>query len=379
MGKDITKQIEINGRNLQIKITNWAEQAAGSCLVQLGDTEVLATAVMSPNEPEGFDFFPLTVDYEERYYAAGRIFGSRFIRREGRPADEAILSGRMIDRTIRPCFPKDFKRETQIIITCLSWDGENDPDVLGLIAASTALSISDIPFLGPVALVRIGKIDGKWVFNPTYEQREKSDIDLLLSGVDINGKVLTNMIEMRAKEISETEVIEATKVAEPELKKIIDFQRKIASDVGKQKITIPVITDSQLEKEVKEFAEKKLAKAIKELKPKEKELSTISDLKDELVNLLEEKYPACNAYGVADAGRSDPNKIKLGLELFEEEVKKAIHLQITKDNKRPDGRKRDELREVSCQVGVLPRAHGSGLFSRGLTRVLSILTLAMIG
>lgn len=362
MKKDITKQIEINGRNLQIKITNWAEQASGSCLVQLGDTEVLATAVMSPNEPEGFDFFPLTVDYEERYYAAGKIFGSRFIRREGRPADEAILTGRMIDRTIRPRFPKNFKRETQIIVTCLSWDGENDPDVLGLIAASTALSISDIPFLGPVALVRIGRIDGRWIFNPTYEEREKSDIDLVLAGVETNGKLLINMVEMGAKEVSEADVIEATKAAEPELKKIIDFQRKIASDVGKEKIVISAVVDPQLEKEIKEFARNKLTKAVKELKPQEKELSTITELKDELINLLKEKYP-------------DQNKIKLGLELFEEEVKKAVYQQIIEDNKRPDGRKRDELREISGQIGILPRAHGSGLFSRGLTRVLSILTL----
>jgi len=362
MEKEHNFQIEIGKRPIQIKVKNWAEQASGSCLVQLGETEVLATAVMSQNEPEGFDFFPLTVDYEERYYAAGKIFGSRFIRREGRPADEAILTGRMIDRAIRPRFPKDFKRETQIIVTCLSWDGENDPDTLGLIATSTALSISNIPFLGPVALVRVGKIDGQWIFNPSYEEREKSNIDLILGGVEINKKILINMIEMGAKEISESDVMEATKAAEPELKKIIDFQRKIVSDIGKEKITIPITADPEIEKEVKEFAKNKLEKAIKELNPQEKELLTISDLKEELINLLKEKY-------------SDQSKITLGIECFEEEIKKAVYQQIIENNKRPDGRKRDELREISCEVGVLPRTHGSGLFSRGLTRVLSILTL----
>ncbi len=362
MEKEHNFQIDINGRPIQIKITNWAEQASGSCLVRTGDTEVLATAVMSQNEPEGFDFFPLTVDYEERYYAAGKIFGSRFIRREGRPSDEAILTGRMIDRAIRPRFPKDFKRETQIIVTCLSWDGENDPDVLGLIAASTALSISNIPFLGPIGFIRVGRVDKKWVLNPTYEEREKGDIDLALAGVEVDKKILINMIEMGAKEISEEDVIEATKAAEPELKKLIDFQRKIASEFGKEKIIIPTVVDPQLEKEVKEFSKNKLEKAVKELKPQEKELPTITDLQDELVDLIKEKY-------------SDPNKIKLALSYFEEQIKKAIYGRIIEDNKRPDGRKRDELRKISCEVGVLPRTHGSGLFSRGLTRVLSILTL----
>ncbi|MBU4204700.1 polyribonucleotide nucleotidyltransferase [Patescibacteria group bacterium] len=378
MEKDIKKQIEINGRILQIKITNWAEQASGSCLVQMGETEVLATAVMSAAESETVDFFPLTVDYEERHYAAGKIFGSRFIRREGRPTDEAILTGRMIDRAIRPRFPKEFKRETQIIVTCLSWDGENDSDVLGMIAASTALSISDIPFQGPVSVIRVGRIDGstpltinpersrrvdkKWVFNPTYEEREKSDIDLVLTAIEANKKILINMIEMGAKEISEEDVIEATKAAEPELKKLIDFQKKITEEIGKEKITLPTVVDHQLEKEVKEFAKNKLENGLKTIAPKEKDIGTIADLKEELVNLIKEKY-------------SDPTKIKTGLEYFEKELKKAIYKNIIEDNKRPDGRKRDELRKISCEVGVLPRTHGSGLFSRGLTRVLSILTL----
>ncbi|MBU2539733.1 polyribonucleotide nucleotidyltransferase [Patescibacteria group bacterium] len=362
MEKERNFQTEVGGRPIQIKIKNWAEQASGSCLVQIGDTEVLATAVMAKQDKEGQDFFPLTVDYEERFYAAGRIFGSRFIRRESRPTDEAILTGRMIDRTIRPRFPKELKRETQVVITCLSWDGENDPDVLGLIAASTALSISDIPFSGPIGLVRIGRVDNKWIFNPTYEERAKSDIDLILAAVESNKKILINMVEMGGKEVPEDDVMEATKVAEPELKKLIDFQRKIGAEIGKTKAIIPAIIDEQLEKEVKEFAKNKLEKAIKDLKPEEKELSTINNLQEELINIVKEKYP-------------DPEKIKLALEYFEEEIAKAVYKNIIENNKRPDGRKTDELRKLSCEVGVLPRTHGTGVFSRGLTRVLSILTL----
>jgi polyribonucleotide nucleotidyltransferase len=355
-------ELKIGEKPLQIKINNWAEQACGSCLVQSGDTEVLATAVMSVSEREGIDFFPLTVDYEERYYAAGRIFGSRFVRRESRPTDEAILTGRMIDRAIRPRFPKDFKKETQIIVTCLSWDSQNDPDILGLIAASTALSISNIPWQGPTAAIRVGRIDKKWIFNPTYEERGKSDIDLVLAAIEENKKILINMIEMGGKEVPEDEVLEATRAAEPELKKIIDFQNKIKEELGKEKITITVVSDHQLEKEVKEFAKANLEKAIKETEPKEKESTAIIALREQLVNLIKGKY-------------SEPAKITLGLELFEEEVREVIYNNIIENNKRPDGRKRDELRKISCEVGVLPRTHGSAVFSRGLTRVLSILTL----
>ncbi|MFA5877888.1 MAG: polyribonucleotide nucleotidyltransferase [Candidatus Staskawiczbacteria bacterium] len=362
MEKNITKQIEIGGKQLQVKITNWAEQASGSCLVQLGDTEVLATAVMSAQEPEGVDFFPLTVDYEERYYAAGRIFGSRFIRREGRPADDAILTGRMIDRAIRPRFPKAFKRQTQVIITCLSWDGENDPDVLGLTAASVALSISDIPWNGPVAIIRVARNDGKLIFNPTYDERIKGDFDLILTAVEADKKILINMVEMGGKEILESDIMEATKAAEPELKKIIAFQNDIKNELGKEKIEVPDRSDRELEKEAREFTKDKLEKALDRMTPKEKNIPAVEELREEFITSIKEKY-------------TDPAKIKQALEYFEEEAKKAIYKSIIEDNKRPDGRKRDELRKISCEVGVLPRTHGSGIFTRGLTRVLSILTL----
>ncbi|MBU3895781.1 polyribonucleotide nucleotidyltransferase [Patescibacteria group bacterium] len=356
-----TFQTEVSGKKIEINLKNWAEQAAGSCLVRMGDTEVLATAVMSKQDKPDQDFFPLTVDYEERFYAAGKIFGSRFIRRESRPTDEAILAGRMIDRAIRPRFPKEFKRETQVIATCLSWDGENDPDALAFIAASTALSISDIPFLGPVALVRIGRIEDQWIFNPTYEQRKQSDIDLSLSGVKANGELLINMIEMGAKEISEEDVMKATEAAYPEIKKLIELQEEVVRKVGKQKAVFPAVSDNELSKFVKDFTGKKLLDAVKKMEASEKGLSTVDELQESLVLALTEKY--------------DKAKIMLGIEYFQEEAKKAIYNRIIEENIRPDGRKIDELRKITCEVGVLPRTHGTGIFSRGLTRVLSILTL----
>ena len=177
-------KLDIGGRELKVEIKNLAEMAAASGLVQYGDTLVLGTVVMSKQEREGIDFFPLTIDYEERYYAAGKILGSRYIRRESRPSDEAILTSRLIDRAIRPRFPEGLRREVQIVATCLSWDRENDPDIIGLIAASLVLSLSNIPWSGPIATVRIGQINNEFVLNPTYEQREKSNLDLVITGVE---------------------------------------------------------------------------------------------------------------------------------------------------------------------------------------------------
>src|SRR4030043_1482945 len=178
-----TFKLDIGNKELRVEISNLAEQASGSVLVQYGETTVLATAVMSDFEREGIDFFPSTVEYEERYYAAGKILGSRYLRRESRPSDEAILTARFIDRAIRPRFPKNLKREVKVVVTCLSWDRENDPDVIGLIAASLALSISDIPWSGPIAILRVGKNEKDFIINPTYEEREKADLDLAITGL----------------------------------------------------------------------------------------------------------------------------------------------------------------------------------------------------
>jgi len=271
-------KLELAGRELSVEVRNLAEQANGSLLVSYGDTLILATCVMAGQRRE-VDFFPLTVDYEERFYAAGKILGSRYLRRESRPADEAILTSRLIDRTIRPLFPEHFSKEVQVVATCLSWDRENDPDIVGLLGASLCLAISDIPWSGPVAALRIGRIDNEFVLNPTYEEREKSDLDLVLTGIyqgkedksssspfaaaRINNDILINMIEAEAQELSEELILTAFQFAKPYLKKIIDFQNQIIEKEGKEKIPVESpCSDSELEKEIKEFLADKLEKAF---------------------------------------------------------------------------------------------------------------------
>jgi polyribonucleotide nucleotidyltransferase len=361
-----TFEIKIGDKPIIIKTTNWAEQSSGSCLVQCGETVIMANVTVSPVSREGIDFFPLTVEYEEKFYAAGKIFGSRFIRRESRPTDEAILTSRMIDRAIRPLFPKDFKKEVQIIITCLSWDGENDSDILGMIGASFALSISNIPWQGPLAAIRINRINGEWIFNPTYAQRKESDMDLTFSAIkktSLTGEdILINMIEMGAKEVSEKDVLEAYDVSKKELEKIIDFQIKTSKKIGKPKDEFLPAVESDIENEIKEWLGDKLEKAITDAPAGEKNLGATEILKQELIKYLAEKYP-------------NQGKEKQVLDFFEKEIEKIIIKNIIEKNKRPDGRKPEEIRPLACEVGVLPRTHGSGIFYRGLTRVLSILTL----
>ena len=360
-------KLDINNKNLVVQAGDLAEQANGSVLVRYGDTEVLATAVMSKYEKEGIDFFPLTVDYEERYYAAGKILGSRYIRRESRPSEEAILTARLIDRAIRPRFPKNLRREVQIVITCLSWDGENDPDILGLIGASTALSISDIPWQGPVAVLRVGqnKESGEFVLNPSYEQREKSDLDLVLAGITEGDDVLINMIESEAKEVCEEMILKAVQFAKPEFKKIIDFQKEIVKTIGKQKIAlVEPVKDIDFESKIREFLGDKLEKALFNRNPER--MDEVNQLKDDLADFVETEYP-------------EEEKKRAALEFFESEIERLIHKRIVESEQRPDGRKLDEIRELDAKVGLLPRTHGSGLFIRGQTKSLSILTLGAPG
>ena len=357
-----TFEIKVGEKPITIKTTNWTEQASGSCLVQSGETVVMVTAVLSPHSRPDIDYFPLTVEYEERFYAAGKIFGSRFMKREGRATDEAILTGRMIDRAIRPLFPKDFKKEVQVIVTCLSWDGENDPDILGMIGASFALAVSNIPWNGPLGAIRVTKNDGKWVFNSNYEQRKSSDMDLTLSAIEKDGDILVNMIEMGAKEIIEKDVLEAYEVAKKELKKMIDAQMSAVKKIGVKKDEFVPAVELDLAGEIKEFLGDRLEKAISNAPKGEKNLGAAEELKMELIGHLTLKYPG-------------QGKEKQVLAFFEEEIEKIIVKNIIERDYRPDGRKSTEIRPLSCEVAVLPRAHGSGVFFRGLTRVLSILTL----
>ncbi len=361
MDKEIF-ELEVGGKKLTIKMTDWASQAGGSCLVQYGETLVIANATMSQNSIEGRDFFPLTVEYEEKFYAAGKIYGSRFLKRESRPTDEAILTSRMIDRAIRPLFPKDFKKEVQVIVTCLSWDGENDPDFPAFIAASFALGISNIPFNGPLAAIRVGKIGDKFVLNPTYKEKAESQFDLTLTGVDKDGQMLINMIELGGKEVDEDTVMAATEFAEPAMKQLVQFQITSAKNYAKEKVMVAPAVELDIYKDIKEFLGDKLDDAITHAGPGEKNMGATQLVQEEMKKLIMEKYP-------------DEGKEKQIMPFFEKEIERIIIRNILEKNQRPDGRRTDEIRPLTAEVGVLPRTHGSGVFHRGLTKVLSILTL----
>ena len=359
-------KLSLADRELTVEMENLTEQASGSCFVRYGDTVVLATAVMSKQEISGRGFFPLTVEYEERYYAAGKIKGPRYIKRESRPSDEAICNARLIDRTIRPLFPKEFQREVQVVDTVLSYDLQNDPDILGILAASVSLATSDIPWQGPVAAVRVGRVENSFILNPTSEEREKCQMEIVFVGLEKNKEILLNMIEGDFEEVEEELIIESFEFAKPYLKELFDFQKNIFEKVGKEKIASGQKSfDPELEKEIKSFLGDKLEKAIFQSK-KEKRMNEVEQLKEELTNYVGEKYP-------------EREKISLVGGFFEKEIDKVVHQNVLLKENRPDGRKLDELREISCQAGILPRTHGSGLFCRGQTKVLSILTLGTPG
>jgi len=359
-------KLELGDRELNVEVRHLAEQANADVLVGYGDTLVLAICVMAKEESEGLGFFPLTVDYEERYYAAGKIRGPRYIKRESRPSDEAICNSRLIDRAIRPRFPENLNRGVQVIITVLSWDGQNDPDIVGLIAASLALSISDIPWSGPLAAARVGQINGHFILNPTYEEREQNQMDLVLAGSESEKQFLINMIEGNFEETEEDLILKAFEFSEPGLKKIVDFQKEISKKVGKEKIPlIPLSPDLELENEIKEFLGSQLEKVFFQPEKTER-MAEVNKLKEELVYFIEGKYPG-------------QGKVKYVSDFFEKEIERLIHENIISKKRRPDGRKLDEMREIQVEAGILPRTHGSGLFCRGQTKALSILTLGAPG
>ncbi|MDD3399847.1 MAG: polyribonucleotide nucleotidyltransferase [Candidatus Pacebacteria bacterium] len=357
---------KIGDKELTVEIRDLAQKANGSCMVRYGDTVVLATAVMSDYEREGIDFFPLTVEYEEKFYAAGKILGSRFIRRETKPSDEAILTARSIDRAIRPRFPKHLRREIQVVVTCLSWDGENDPDTIGLLAASIALSISDIPWMGPISTVRVGRTDDEFILNPTYEQRGKANLEFLIAGMEGEKDFLINMIEFEGEEAKEDSILAAYQFAKPQLKELVELQKEIVKKLGKEKAEIPAPPkDEALENDINEY----LGNKIEEILYKEKGnqgMENINGLKKELIYYIEGKYPSMG-------------KEKYVNSYFEEKLNETIHENIIKKDRRPDGRKLDEIRTLGTEVGLLPRTHGTGLFMRGETKALSILTLGSPG
>lgn len=341
---------KLGDKDLIISTGKLAQLASGAVTVRYGDTVVLATAVVAKEPREDVDFFPLLVDYEERLYAAGKISGSRFIKREGRPSEQAVLTCRLIDRPIRPLFAKSFKNDVQVVITVLSFDLKNDPDVVSIIAASAALGQSIAPFEGPVAAVRVGQIDNKFVINPSVEQLQISDLDLVVAGT--RDKVM--MLEAGANEVSEKTIIEAIKFGHEALQPALTIQKELINDT---KQTVEEAADSPIVKEVKKYLGKKLAEVVYEA-DKVKREEQISAFEKEVLTNFEGNYKQIelkSAFG----------------QVLEKEVRQAI---IEKEM-RPDGRKLDEIRPIEIEVGLLPRTHGSGLFSRGQTQVLSIITL----
>jgi len=349
----------VGGRKLVIESGKLAKQASGAVLVRYGDTAVIVTATASAEPREGIDFFPLTVDYEERLYSVGKIPGG-FIKREGRPSESAILSGRLIDRPIRPLFAEGFRNDVQVVATVISVDQNNPPEIPAMIGASCALSISDIPFNGPIAGVRVGLIEGQFITNPTVEQQGKSDLNLVVAGT--RDAVL--MVEAGANELSEETMLDAISYGHEVIKEIVAFQDKIVAEVGKPKREIKLYdVDAELNRGVRAFATERLVTAVQNADKLTRE-EEIKKVKTETAEHFAEIYP------------ENQKEISYVLQKI---LKETVRKMITIDKIRPDGRKVDEVRPITCEVGLFARTHGSGLFTRGQTQVLSITTLGAIG
>ncbi|MDI3547162.1 MAG: polyribonucleotide nucleotidyltransferase [Halanaerobiales bacterium] len=354
-------EYELRGNQFIIETGKYAKQANGSVLARYGDSVVLVTATMS--EPrEGIDFFPLMVNYEERVYAIGKIPGS-ITRREGRPRDVATLAARLIDRPLRPLFPKGFRHDVQIIATVLSVDNNCEPDILAMNASSVALMISDIPFAGPIAGVKVGLVDGELVINPTEAERDKSKLDLTVAGTE--EAVL--MVEAGADEVPEDIMLDAIELAHAEIKKLVAFQKEITEEVGKEKIEFEVKEiDPELEKEVREYVSDKLDAALRTFEKLERN-TRVDEVKDEALNYFAEK--------LGSESEESQEQLKLVSDLLDQITKELLRKMITEEGIRPDGRATDEIRPIWCEVGILPRVHGSGVFTRGQTQTMSVVTL----
>ena len=348
----------MGGLPLYLGTGKLANQAHGSVTVVYGDTVVLVTACVSAQPRPGIDFLPLTIDLEERHYAAGKIPGS-FFKREGRPGVDAILTGRMIDRPLRPLFPKGLRNDVQIIATVLSTDREHEPSIPATIGASAALSISEIPFDGPIGGSRVGYIDGEFVLNPTYTQLLKSDLDLVVVG----NKDAVVMVEAGVNELPDDLVLEAVKFGQEANLIVIDLQEEMVSACGKtkMKLSATAATNPALEKAVLDLVGERLRSTSKVVRREERE-SAIEDLEKEAASILADKFPG---EAVGDVVRA--------------QVKKIVRTNILDTGTRPDGRDLEEFRHIECEVGLLPRTHGSGLFTRGQTQVLSVTTLSSAG
>nr|NIP29623.1 polyribonucleotide nucleotidyltransferase [Candidatus Dadabacteria bacterium]NIT13114.1 polyribonucleotide nucleotidyltransferase [Candidatus Dadabacteria bacterium] len=346
---------ELFGRNVVIETGKLAKQSNGAVLYKYADTVVLATVAAASESIEGEDFLPLTVNYQEKSYAAGRIPGGYF-KREGRPSEKEILTSRLIDRPIRPLFPKTYTFPTQIIVTVMSTDQENDPDVLSITAASCALMVSDIPFEGPVAGVRVGRIDGEFICNPIRSNIENSDIDLVVAGTED----AIVMVESGSKEVTEADMIDALMFAHDCIKKFIEPQKRVISDLDINKIELPVEEDnSDIYNEISDFSGPNLKEAIL-TKEKQQRAANVNRVYDEAIAHFTEKYPETDALITKE---------------FDNLKKNVLRQLAVVDNKRVDGRSFTDIRDISIQTGFLPRTHGSALFTRGETQAAVVTTL----
>ena len=361
MGQDKhVYSIDWAGRKLTVEIGQLAKQANGAVLVRYGDSVVLSTATAS-KEPKNVDFFPLTVNYEEKLYAVGKIPGG-FIKREGRPSEKAILASRLIDRPIRPMFPDGFRNDVQCISMVMSVEQDCSSEMAAMFGSSLALCVSDIPFGGPIAGVVVGRIDDQFIINPTVEQLERSDIDLTVAG----NKDAINMVEAGAKEVPEETMLEAIMFGHDEIKKLIAFQEEITAEIGKEKMQVTLYqVDSELEAEIKSMCLDELNKAV-QVQEKHAREDAITEVKNSVLARYVEQ-------------EADEAKLKNVKEILNKLVKEEVRRLITEEKVRPDGRNPDEIRPLSSEVGLLPRTHGSGLFTRGQTQALSICTLGALG
>ena len=356
-------EMELAGRKLVIETGKLAGLANGSVLVKYGDTDVLVSVTAAKEPKEGVDFFPLSVDYEEKLYSVGKIPGG-FTKREGKPTEKAILTSRAIDRPLRPLFPKDFRNEVTVVATVLSVELDNSPEVAAMIGASCALSISDIPFGGPTAAVNVGLINDEIIINPTEAQREISDLKLTVAGT----KEKIAMIEAGANEVSEEKMLEAIKVAHVEIKKVCDFISEIKEEIGKPKFEYKSFeVDHDLYEDISNKFKDETKEKVQEV-DKEVRDNNIDELTKEIEEYVTEKY---------GEDFLEENKGQIA-DIIYKLQKVCVREMIYNEHKRVDGRALDEIRPLSCEVGVLPRVHGSGLFTRGQTQVLSIATLGMV-
>lgn len=347
---------EWGGRTLTIETGKIAKQANGAVLVRYGDTAVVVAVTGTKTPREGVDFFPLTVDFEEKMYAVGKIPGG-FIKREGRPAETAILTSRLIDRPIRPMFPDGYHNDVQIVATAVSVDPNNAPDMPAMLGASCALAISDIPFNGPIAGVRVGQIDGQFIINPTVEQAKVSTLNLAVAGT----KDAILMIEAGAKEVSEATMLDAIFFGHEEIKKLVEFQEKIVAAVGKPKMEVPVyVPPAELVAEIEAYGAANLKNALMDANKLQRE-ENVEKVKKEIAEHFMELYP---------------DKAEDVAYITQKLVKKIVRRTISVDKIRPDGRQLDEVRPITCEVGLLARPHGSSLFTRGQTQILNCLALA---